>query len=414
MTPEGKQKELDEILSMDEDNSFLRYITNRLRNNDYRGWHVSQHNRYDLDDISSILENIHRISGTDYFAIPPGDYKKDTKLPNGFQKFQAIIIGIHSEMGRGTINSIKKNFFPDLEGMGFLLREKKKLGRKGRTILHGKLTSSAVEFINAAILIDKYKKFTDAIDKLFGNKISELVETINLSDYRDSPISIYEFMFILSDKNEDIDKIQLLDSYRRLEKYKRRKLISLLQEYAKPENFEGNKTARRDFHNWKNQAQQMMSLLRTTVYFEVDQNKYFRLNVGKTGFFQPLSKRSDIPKRRYFDFHKIRKRDRFELHHIVPISSARNREEAKMIDDHLNLIYIHRGKHRAISKNQNKTVVLTIYPKEAIFSDFEDEQQVKTINDKDALYTTEQKKIKKIAKYNRDLLKAIFEFEKSQ
>ena len=263
-------------------------------------------------------------------------------------------------------------------------------------------------------MIDKYKKFTDAIDKLFGNKISELVEMINLSNYRKSEISIYEFMFILSDKNEELDKIELLDSYRKLKKYKRRKVISLLKEYAKPENFEGNKTARRDFHNWKNQAQQMMSLLRTTVYFEVDQNKYFRLNVGKTGFFQPLSKRSDIPKRRYFDFHKIRKRDRFELHHIVPISSARNREEAKMIDDHLNLIYIHRGKHKAISKNRNRTVVLTIYPKEAIFSDFENEEKVKTINDKDALYTTEQKKIKKIAKYNRDLLKAIFEFEKSQ
>ena len=158
MTPEGKQKKLDEILSIDEGNSFLRYITNRLRNNDYRGWHVSQHNRYDLDDISSILENIHKIASTDYFAIPPGDYKKDTKLANHFEKFQTIVNETHSKMERGTINSIKKNFFPDLERMGFLLREKKKLGGKGRSILHGKLTSSAVEFINEGILIHKYKK----------------------------------------------------------------------------------------------------------------------------------------------------------------------------------------------------------------------------------------------------------------
>jgi len=414
VTTKEKQKKIDEILSIDEDNSFLQYITNRLRNDNYRGWHVSQHNRYDIDDIKLILQNIHNIVGIDYFAIPPGDYKQDSKLSSDFQRFQTIVNKIHLDMGRVTINSLKKNFFPDLERMEFLWRGKKKLSKVRKPVLHGKLTSNAVEFIKAVRLIDRYKKFTDAIDKLFGNKISELTEMIGLSDYRKDVISIYEFMFILSDNNEDLDKLEILDSYRSLEKYKRDKVINLIKEYARPENFGGNKTIQRDFHNWKNQAQQIMGLLKTTVYFEVDENKFFRLNIGKTGFFEDLPGRSNIPKRKYFTFHKVKKRDKFELHHIVPISSARNKEEAKMIDDHLNLIYIHRGKHKAISKDGNRKVVLSIYPKEANFSDLENKKSVKTINDKDALYATEQRKIEKIAKYNTGLLQSIFEFEKSQ
>lgn len=414
MTTEETQKILEEILSVDENNLFLKYIVNRLRDNRYRGWHISQHNRYDLNDIELILRKIHDVAGVDYFAIPPGDYKRDAVLSGDFQNFQTIVNRINAEMGRGTINSLKKNFFPDLEGMGFLLREKIKPNKNSRPVLYGRLTPSAVEFINAGTLIDKYKKFTDGIDKLFGSKISELAEMIHLSDYVNDAISIYEFMFIFSDSNEDLDKIELLDSYRSLKKHERSKVIELVKKYANPENFEGNKTVLRDFHNWKNQAQQIMGLLKTTVYFEVDQNKFFRLNVGSTGFFQEPTKRSVIPKREYFTFHSVEKRDKFELHHIVPISSARNKEEAKMVDDYRNLIYIHRGKHKEISQNGDRNVVLTIDPNEAIFSDFENTESVKTENNKDALYTKEQKKIEKIAKYNVGLLQSIFEFEQSQ
>lgn len=412
MTTEETQKILEEILSIDENNLFLKYIVNRLRDNKYRGWHISQHNRYDLNDIELILRKIHDVAGVDYFAIPPGDYKRDAVLSGDFQNFQTIVNQINSEMGRGTINSLKKNFFPDLEGMGFLLREKIKPNKNSRPVLYGRLTPSAVEFINAGTLIDKYKKFTDGIDKLFGSKISELAEMIHLSDYVNDAISIYEFMFIFSDSNEDLDKIELLDSYRSLKKHERSKVIELVKKYATPENFEGNKTVLRDFHNWKNQAQQIMGLLKTTVYFEVDQNKFFRLNVGSTGFFQEPTKRSVIPKREYFTFHAVEKRDKFELHHIVPISSARNKEEAKMVDDYRNLIYIHRGKHKAISQNGDRNVVLTIDPNEAIFSDFENQESVKTTNERDALYTKEQSKVEKIAKYNTGLLQSIFEFER--
>lgn len=403
---------LAEILSIDEESLFLKYIVRRLRDNKYRGWHISQHNRYDMADIELILRSIHDIAATEYFAIPPGDYKRDAVLPSEFQKFQIIVNQVNSKMGRGTINSLKKNFFPDLEGMGFLVRDRMKFGQNSRPVLCGRLTPDAVAFISAGALIDTYKKFTDGIDKLFGSKISELAEMLHLSDYVNDAISIYEFMFIFSDNDEDLDKIELLGSYRSLKKHERSKVIKLVQKYADPKNFEGNKTTLRDFHNWKNQAQQIMGLLKTTVYFEVDQNKFFRLNVGSTGFFQEPTKRSVIPKREYFTFHGVEKRDKFELHHIIPISSARNKEEAKMVDDYRNLMYLHRGKHKALSQGGEKNIVLTLSPNEAIFSDFDNTESVQTINNTDALYTKEQSKIEKIAKYNVGLLQSIFEFEK--
>ncbi len=408
------QEILNEILAIDKSNLFLKYIVRRLRSKEYRGWHVSQHNRYDLHHIKSILRKIHAVAKLEQFAIPPGDYQRDTILPDDFRKYQTIVKRINAEAGRGTINSLKKNFFPDLENMGFLSREKFKLCEKGRPVLHGKLTSHAVEFITDTEVITSYKKFTDGIDRLFGNKISQLAETIHHSDYSGDKLSIYEFMFILSDSDGTLDKIGLLDSCRSLPKHNRKKVIELAREYADPRNFEGDKTAKRDFHNWKNQAQQIMRLLKTTVYFEVDKD-CFRLNVGDTGFFfRENTQRKSAPKRKYFEFHEVKKKDGFELHHIVPISSARNKKEARIIDHYRNLIYIHRKKHKIISKNRNKNVVLTIGPDKALFADFDNRRCVKAINNQDALYAKEQNKVKKIATYNVKLLKSIFEFERSQ
>ena len=402
-------KILSDILSIKKSNAFLQYIVKRLRKNEYRGLHVSQHNRYDLHDIKNILEQIHSVCGTSYFAIPPGDYRSDSVLIGEFECFQIIVNHINSKIGRGTINSIKKNFFPDLEKMGFISRQKIK--KKSHFVLYGKLTSDACEFISAQSLVDKYKKFTDGIDKLFGNRISELAEIIHTSDYAKDVIDIYEFMFIFSDESENIDKIKLLDSYRSLKAFQITKIIDLIKRYANPENFYGNKTSQKDFHNWKNQAQQIFNLLKTTVYFEVDSNHCFRLNIGNTGFFQQSAIRSSIPKKEYFKFHQVSKRNNFELHHIIPISQARNGKEAKMIDDYRNLIYIYRKTHKEISKNRNRTVVLTIDPQNATFTDFDHKTIITAQNQKDALYSIDSIKTGEIQKHNSSLLLSIFEYD---
>jgi len=267
MSANSQEPILAEITAVEEGNLFLQYIVRRLRSDEYRGWHVSQHNRYTMDDIEIIMSAIHRTVRAGVFAIPPGDYRADTTLPAEFANFAEILSQVKKDMGRGTINSLKKNFFPDMDRMGFLNRNQIRVA--GRLTLRGKLTDHAIEFLKVKNdLVEKYKKFTAGIDRLFGSKVSQLAELISLSDYNHDPISIYEFMFILSDQSEDLDKTEILDSYRSLKKHQQKKARSLIQQYADPAKFD-DKTSKRDFHNWKNEAQQIMGLLKTTVYFDV-------------------------------------------------------------------------------------------------------------------------------------------------
>ncbi len=62
---------LDAILTVAPDNAFIRYIVARLRGDDYRGMHVSQHNRLTLDFVGHVLDAIWRRAGTEPFAVPP-------------------------------------------------------------------------------------------------------------------------------------------------------------------------------------------------------------------------------------------------------------------------------------------------------------------------------------------------------
>ena len=263
---------LNEILEIDEANEFLQYIVNRIQREDYRGWHVSQHNRYDQDDIRQILEAVYSAT-QDYFAIPPGDIPQDVRLDNEYPEFQSIVDNINNRLSRGTHNSIKKNFFPDLEGMGFFQRE------NIDNQLQGKLTEKALAFIDPEQSMNQDSLFNDALEQLFGNKFSELAELIHLSDYSSEWFSINELMLILADDDPDIDKIELVKSFRSLNKYDSDAAIALLKKYANPDNFEADESQKRDFRNWRNQAQQIFSLLDSVRYFKVDsEGQKFKIN----------------------------------------------------------------------------------------------------------------------------------------
>ena len=400
---------LKEISSIELNNLFIQYIIKRIQSKDYRGWHISQHNRYDIKIIKNILNQIYEVVGENDFAIPPGDFKKTDPLQGKFQDFRLIVDNINPRIGKGTINSVKKNFFPDIEKAGFL--ERKIVVENAQRLTQGRITSVGINLINEKTMFGSYKIYTDGLDKLLGDKISGLAETIRLSDYCDDTIDIFEFMFILSDLDEELDKIELLHSYRSLKRYQQDKVTELIQKFADPDNWKGNRTELRDFGNWKNQTQQILTLLGSTVYFVVEYNKGFRLNYGNEGFFEEPTKRSSIPKREYFDFHEVEQRKEFELHHIIPMKSARNKKEAKSIDDFKNLIYIDKKKHKEITKQGSKNVVLDINPQEIALSDIENRQSVKITNGEKVLYSELQNKVDTLAKYNTELLRLVFGFK---
>ena len=406
MTNTSHHQILGQILAIQPGNLFLQKIVERVQREDYRGWHVSQHNRYGTKEVRAMLQVIYDTVAKKEFFIPPGDYGRGDALPAEFQDFGLIVAGINSELGKGTINSVKKNFFPDLDSMQFLKRTEKYDSGLGKTVLCGELTQHATDMLQMGVT-EQFKAFSDGIDRLFGNKMTRLAEMIYFSDYAGDPISIFEFM-LLSYDEEGWDEIAILESYRSLPRYKRDKARLLTEKYANPSKFFGDKTHKRDFHNWKNQAQQMLWLLGGTVYFQVVRGKSLQLNVGQDGFYREIGGRSGAVKSEYFAAHAVAKQDGFELHHIVPVAAARNIEETKRIDNWRNLIYIDRSTHRNIGRHQ---VILAIDASVARFTDLHDDSIMEAQNDATALYSKEQNTITQLNDYNRGLLKGIYDYD---
>ncbi len=62
---------LEQLLGVAPENDFIDYLVERLQRDDYRGMHVSQHNRLTLDYVLIMLKAIGELGGGDGFAVPP-------------------------------------------------------------------------------------------------------------------------------------------------------------------------------------------------------------------------------------------------------------------------------------------------------------------------------------------------------
>ncbi len=57
---------LQEITQLDPSKECLRFLVNRIKSPDYRGLHLSQHNRYDQNKIKIIIQAIFNEVGEDF------------------------------------------------------------------------------------------------------------------------------------------------------------------------------------------------------------------------------------------------------------------------------------------------------------------------------------------------------------
>jgi len=398
---------LNSIKNIKPDNEFIKYITNRLKSSSYRGVHISQHNRYDLEYIIELINIIYQTIGNKLFEIPAGDYsertgKKDYNILD-YPYYKQIVDMIYKLKRKGSYNSVKKNFFVDLERMGLLYRTSDKK--------YAKLTSEAIELIklyNTKQIRKLTKKFTDLIDEnLFGNFLSQLVEFMWLYGYE--KIDIFEYTFILNDNTiTDTYKDILLRDYRNLTPKEKSRVIELIKKFANPNNFRGDKTQKRDFHNWINESQQIFSLIKFTTYFQLIKEsgvlKLILNTSNETGIFSiDELKRNQGIRQQYFNIHNVPKLPSFELHHIVPIKVALNKKDMKYIDNVLNLIYINENSHKKVHKykvykidnidlSTFKLINVKNYHSEIFF------------NNKDVYYLTDMSTINKIKEYNKFLL----------
>ena len=394
-------------------NAFARYITDRVSSNDYRGIQCSQHNRLTFDYFSSLVSVIYTVAGGEVFGIHIGDDKGE-KQPQA-HTYYAVVSGIKAAVGKGTVNSVKKNTFPDIARMGFLDRYDK----AGNKITEGAaragvysvgLSELGVKFARATAF-EKIKFFTDGVDALTKNAASDLVELLYLNDYGIDSIDILEFMYILSDDREKItssDKLRLLLEYRRLTPAEKARLNEGLKAFCNPKNRKAfdNKTLLRDYGNWKNESQQIYGLLANSTYFKVEGTKLI-LNTGNYGLFSAQANRGAKAKADYFKQHNVPKTDGYDLHHIVPFSRAENKSDAVFIDDYKNLIYIRDKKHAEFTAAGNKNVIVkyTQGNPNLLFMDFNDAFILVDIGE-DALVSSALLPL--VKEYNEQLLRKFY------
>ena len=105
---------LTDIIAIKPNSIFVNYIVKRLQSPYYRGVHISQHNRYDLDYIIKLINIIYQTVGDSFFKIPAGDYsirtgKKDYNIFD-YPYYKQIVDMINALEGKGSYNSVKKIF----------------------------------------------------------------------------------------------------------------------------------------------------------------------------------------------------------------------------------------------------------------------------------------------------------------
>ena len=127
------------------------------------------------------------------------------------------------------------------------------------------------------------------------------------------------------------------------------------------------------------------------------------IKLGIFDFYKPI--RNQTSKTEYFSKHNIKKQNEFELHHIIPFSKARNKHEAKLIDNYKNFIYIKKSKHKEFRKYNNDNVIMKMYCSKVEFFDFE-ENKIEVTNNETALYDSSKSADLNI--YNITLIETVY------
>ena len=397
-------------------NKALQFIDKRIKDDNYRGSWSSQHNRYTREIIIEILTlfnkyapegKLMRIRDTDISKRP-----LNTKEESDYAEFcnEAKL-----KVGIGTQDAMRKNIFVDLHRMELIKRHDSNeeaiepLAKK--KVKYVSLDVQGLKLIREKDLLSQFFIFSKALDKLLGGYINTALQLLRNEDYDLKKIDFYEFMFFVSAIGTDTsfnitmeECVELIKEYRRNSRIQLEALKEMLKTQLDPKNYLGDKTAKRDFHNWWNKIQQVYVLFAETVYFNVVDDEYLYLasipgdksEVPKKG----KGIRSQSERREYFNQHKVDKRKGFEMHHVIPLSWSESLYEFKLLDNWLNMVYIDAFSHAKITQNQNKNIVMKRDDQNLKLRDYED-NEVKLEKDENILYDYSYQK--KMIDYNERL-----------
>lgn len=376
----------ENLIMVDPSKECLKFLADRILDDGYRGIQISQHNRYNVDDVIVMLEEFYNLVGMNKMIIRNKDISLRPENSPDEIVYSNYTNNVVKRMGRGTQDTIRKNHFVDFHRMGFIERFDANSDRTDpyskKQIKYVSLTEQGENLIKSKN--DTFKKnliYTKAINTLLLGLSNDLLDVILASSSNN--LSIYEFMFFISFINKNLnghcysksELINLMFEFRGMSKFQKNKVIDIVDNYCNPKNFKGNKKNKRDFHNWKNEAQQIFKLMDQTVLFELGLKKnkdLLYIRIGRDALFDDHAKltRSKKVKEEYFiNHHILEKKQGFELHHIIPLLSAKNKLEFSALDVWQNLVYIDAYTHAKISQTNSKNIILSFVSDDVCFSD---------------------------------------------
>lgn len=375
------------------------FLAECLQRQDYRGIHLSQHNRYNRDQIVVILQALRdtlTTNGLQKLPIRTTDLSK-REFNNPDEVYYAqMVIEISNILYRTTQDSLRKNFYVDMARMGLINRFNKEeclnnpFERSNTKFVN--ITDFGINFLNEYTrnpqnIFEINRLWTIALNNLHNGFETQLYSLmLNLQELNINSISYDEFAFFASKVNilPQTHICSLIVEFRNMSVFQRNYIIEKIKKYANPkENLTFHhdlpKTELKDYHNWINEAQQLFCLLKDSVLFNIGDFRENELNlrVGDYGLidnYETRLRRSRAQKREYFAQHGISREDiiglGFELHHIIPLLFARNHEEFRALDVWQNMVLIDGHSHAIITQNGSRNIQLDFNGLDMLLRDF--------------------------------------------
>jgi hypothetical protein len=408
-------------------NEALKYLENRIIDDNYRGDVSSQHNRWTFDDLVFVLGALQKHKGdADLLKIRTTD---KSKRPANFSEefdFASFCDEVVSEIKKGSQDAMRKNWFVDWHRAGWIERyngKKELVAPYERSqIAYVKISEEGLKLLSKnSTRTDRYFIFSKGIDEMYNGTIGVLLDLFRNYDVKH--IDLQEFTYFVTGVNSNrsfsISRercVELLNAWRRLTPLERRNIDDYLTKALVPDEKAPSKTEQRDYHNWINKTQQTFSLLKQTIYFaQVDHLKFSHFdrlyylgneNVAGEEFTKRDEKRlnrSLQQKHDYFNKHSVSKCRGFELHHVVALAWAESQHDFKMLDDWRNMIYIDGFTHAQITQNRNLNTKMKINsPDNLELIDYSG-GSVQVMYPENALYA--KKNLPIMLEYNQELLK---------
>lgn len=369
----------ESLAKIDPSKKCLSFLAERILDVNYRGIQLSQHNRYDVIFITTMLTEMYNLVGRNRMFIRTTDLSKRPYNYPEEKIYAQYVNNLCAKLERCTQDSVRKNFFVDLHRMGFIYRYNEhgyKIGPYERSRIKSvSLTPLGIELVNnSPDIFQRNLIYTKAIDTLTNGLADELLDVVSIND----KLTMTEFQFFMSFIDQKLNghlytKSELIDfvlEFRSMSGFQRQAVVDVVAAYCDPKKFGGNKLNKRDFHNWKNETQQIFMLLDQTVLFELRQEKLV-IRLGETSLFDDDTKlkRSLKEKEEYFKNHEVKKQPGFELHHVIPLLTAKSKNEFAVLDVWENMVYIDGYTHSKITHTNNKNTNLSFMNDDIVLKD---------------------------------------------